>query len=88
MLNENICLGGAEGASVLRRVSSWSGRPPKIVLAGFGFSLGQLASGHWGAILSPRALKTCRDTTEPAPKGPEKFRLPSPKFELHGQQQG
>ena len=53
MLNEGMCLGAAEGASLLRRGSSWSGRPPKIILAGFGFSLGQLANGRWGAILSP-----------------------------------
>ena len=53
MLNEGMCLGAAEGASLLRRGSSRSGRPPKIILAGFGFSLGQLASGRWGAILSP-----------------------------------
>ena len=55
MLNEGMCLGAAEGASLLRRGSSRSGRPPKIILAGFGFSLGQLASGRWGAILSPHA---------------------------------
>ena len=56
MLNEGMCLGAAEGASLLRRGSSRSGRPPKIILAGFGFSLGQLASGRWGAILSPHNL--------------------------------
>ena len=56
MLNEGMCLGAAEGASLLRRGSSRSGRPPKIILAGFGFSLGQLASGRWGAILSPHEL--------------------------------
>ena len=42
MLNVSIGVGAAEGASLLRRGTSWSGRPPKIILAGFGFSLGQL----------------------------------------------
>ena len=53
MLNVSIGVGAAEGASLLRRGSSWSGRLPKFILGGFGFSLGQLASGRWGAILSP-----------------------------------
>ena len=58
MLNVSIGVGAAEGASLLRRGSSWSGRPPKIILAGFGFSLGQLPTARQGAILSPQGSQT------------------------------
>ena len=56
MLNVSIGVGAAEGASLLRRGTSWSGRPPKIILVGIGFSLGQPAHCAQGAILSPHAL--------------------------------
>ena len=54
MLNVSIGVGAAEGASVLRRVKSLSGRPPKIILGTFGFSLGQPAHCAQGAILRSR----------------------------------
>ena len=53
MLNVSIGVGAAEGASLLRRGTSWSGRPPKFILGGIGFSLGQPAHCAQGAILSP-----------------------------------
>ena len=53
MLNVSIGVGAAEGASLLRRGTSWSGRPPKIILGRIGVSLGQPAHCAQGAILSP-----------------------------------
>ena len=55
MLNVSIGVGAAEGASLLRRGTSWSGRPPKIILVGIGFSLGQPAHCAQGAILRSHA---------------------------------
>ena len=51
MLNVSIGVGAAEGASVLRRGSSWSGRPPKIILGTFGFSLGQPGRGQFSGLM-------------------------------------
>ena len=82
MLIVGMGLGAAEGASVLRRGSSWSGRPPKIILAGFGFSLGQLASGGWGAILphwSRQVTTSCVNNCEMAcstQKKGSRYRIP------------
>ena len=59
MLNVSIGVGAAEGASLLRRGTSWSGRPPKFILGGIGFSLGQPAHCAQGAILSPHSIVTC-----------------------------
>ena len=63
MLNVSIGVGAAEGASLLRRGTSWSGRPPKFILGGIGFSLGQPAHCAQGAILSPHVnlLRTPSD---------------------------
>ena len=58
MLKVSIGVGAAEGASLLRRGTSWYGRPPKIILARIGFSLGQPAHCAQGAILSPHYLCT------------------------------